>query len=90
MIGFTSPSPYSDDVFLVGLLTIHGDRWMTVRWGIVCANNHLNQLNPHLDLSNCPSCWHLLSVDGLIPFLSNFVEGQMFVGVLFYEFYLMW
>ena len=24
------------------------------RWGIVCANNHLNQLNPHLDLSSCP------------------------------------
>ena len=27
----------------------------TVRWGIVCGNNHLNQLNPHLDPANCPS-----------------------------------
>lgn len=26
----------------------------SIRWGIVCANNHLNQLNPHLDLSSCP------------------------------------
>ncbi|OLP82529.1 Phthiocerol synthesis polyketide synthase type I PpsD [Symbiodinium microadriaticum] len=26
----------------------------SIRWGIVCANNHLNQLNPHLDISSCP------------------------------------
>jgi len=26
----------------------------SIRWGIVCGNNHLNQLNPHLDISSCP------------------------------------
>lgn len=26
----------------------------SIRWGIVCGNNHLNQLNPHLDPANCP------------------------------------
>lgn len=27
----------------------------------MCANNHLNQLNPHLDLSSCPSIPQSLS-----------------------------
>lgn len=26
----------------------------SIRWGIVCANNHLHQLNPHLDLTSQP------------------------------------